>query len=107
SEGDPSIAPLPQARGGMGKAVFYNGEFYVLGGETLNGSGATPQDVYNRVDIYNPATNVWRLAPIMPTARHGIFPLLHAGRIYVAGGGVHSGGSSSTVLEAYNTDTPQ
>jgi N-acetylneuraminic acid mutarotase len=102
SDLDPSIAPLPQNRGGMGKAVYYNGEFYVMGGETLNGSAATPQDVYNRVDVYDPLANVWRQAPVLPTARHGIFPLLAAGRIYVAGGGVHSGNSQSTTLEVYN-----
>jgi hypothetical protein len=90
----------------MGKAVFYGGEFYVLGGETLNGSLATPADVYNRVDIYNPTTNSWRLGPIMPTARHGIFPLLQSGRIYVAGGGVHSGDSQSAVLEVFNIAAP-
>src|SRR5262249_38858637 len=99
SDLDPSIAPLPQNRGGTGKAVYYNGEFYVMGGETLNGSAATPQDVYNRVDVYDPLANVWRQAPVMPTARHGIFPLLAAWRIYIAGGGVHSGNSPSTRLE--------
>jgi len=101
SSSDPgsTIAPLPQARGGMGKAVYFNGEFYVIGGETQNGAGATANLVYNRVDVYNPVTNAWRLGAPMPTARHGIFPVQVAGRIYVAGGGVHNGNSSSTVLE--------
>jgi N-acetylneuraminic acid mutarotase len=98
------LAPLPQARGGMGKAVYYNGEFYVLGGETANGSLATPANVYNRVDIYNPQTNAWRLGPVLPTARHGIFPLLQSGRIYVAGGGVQSGNSQSVAVEVFNAD---
>ena len=31
-----TLAPLPQARGGMGKAVYFGGEFYVIGGETLD-----------------------------------------------------------------------
>lgn len=96
------IAPLPQARGGMGKAVYYNGEFYVLGGETLNGAGATANKVYDRVDIYNPTTNTWRLGTSMPTARHGIFPVVIGQRIYVAGGGIKSGYSNSTILEIYN-----
>jgi N-acetylneuraminic acid mutarotase len=96
------LAPLPVGRGGMGKAVFNNGEFYVIGGETLTGPGATADKTYNRVDIYNPATNTWRLGPAMPTARHGIFPLLHAGRIYVAGGGTKAGASRSAVLEILN-----
>jgi len=38
----------------------------------------------------------------MPTARHGIFPLLLAGRIVVPGGGVQAGFSSSAVLQTYN-----
>jgi len=40
----------------------------------------------------------------MPTARHGIFPLLRAGRIYLAGGGVHSANSQSTIFEVYEAD---
>ena len=32
-----SLVPLPQYRGGMGKAIWYQGEFYVMGGETFNG----------------------------------------------------------------------
>ena len=86
----------------MGKAVYYNGEFYVIGGETLNGTGATSNFVYNRVDIYNPTTNTWRLGSPMPTARHGIFPVLAGTKIYVAGGGVHSANSNSNILEILN-----
>ena len=85
----------------MGKAVHYAGEFYVIGGETLNGPGATPDNVYDRVDIYNPATNTWRLGAPMPTARHGIFPLLNANRIFVAGGGTQAGFSPSAINEIY------
>ena len=99
------LSPLPQARGGMGKAVFYNGEFYVIGGETQNGAGATAANVYDRVDIYNPQTNTWRAGPTMPTARHGIFPLESGGRIYVAGGGIQAGDSQSTVFEVYTACT--
>jgi N-acetylneuraminic acid mutarotase len=94
-----TLRPLTQARGGTGKAVYYKGEFYIVGGETFDGPGATPNRVYNRVDVYSPATNTWRLGPPMPTARHGIFPLLNAGRVYVAGGGTRAGASTSAVLE--------
>jgi N-acetylneuraminic acid mutarotase len=95
------LAPLPQARGGMGKAVFFAGELYVIGGETQNGAGATNRNVYNRVDIYNPQTNSWRLGTPMPTARHGIFPVLTGNRITVAGGGVQAGFSASSAVETY------
>jgi len=97
-----TLRPLPQARGGTGKALFYRGNFFVFGGETLTGAGATLQHVYDRVDVYNPLANTWRLAAPMPTARHGVFPLLYAGRAYLPGGGIRSGNSSSAVLEVLN-----
>jgi hypothetical protein len=40
----------------------------------------------------------------MPTARHGIFPLLHGWRIFVAGGGTSAGHSGSNLLEIYIPD---
>lgn len=98
-----TLAPLPQARGGMGKAVYYNGNFYVMGGETASGAGATVNHVYNRVDIYNVASNTWSLGTPMPTARHGIFPVLDGNRIYVADGGTQSSVSISWLLEIYIT----
>jgi N-acetylneuraminic acid mutarotase len=106
SSDDSILAPLPQRRGGMGKAVFLGGEFYVIGGETLTGAGANPDKVYNRVDVYDPGTNAWRLDAPMPTARHGIFPLAHGGKIYVAAGGVHFGGSQSKVTEVFTPQAP-
>jgi len=96
------LAPLPQARGGTGKAVFHSGEFYIMGGETKDGAGATASRVYDRVDVYDPVLNRWRRGTAMPTARHGIFPLPIAGRIVVVGGGTQAGFSSSNVLETYN-----
>ena len=57
--GSSAPLPLPQARGGMGKAVFDGGEFWVFGGETLDGPGATGKGVYDRVDIYDPAANAY------------------------------------------------
>jgi glucose/arabinose dehydrogenase/N-acetylneuraminic acid mutarotase len=102
SSSDPgsTLAPLPQKRGGMGKAAFLGGEFYVIGGETVpSGTGQVAGNVYNRVDVYNPASNSWRLDSVLPTARHGIFPLAYDGKIFVAGGGIIAGHSQSGVLE--------
>ena len=97
--GSSSPARLPQARGGMGKAVFDGKEFWVFGGETLNGAGANRRGVYDRVDIYDPVANHWRSGPAMPTARHGIFPLKVGDRIFVIGGGTKAMTSSSTIAE--------
>ena len=101
-----TIPPLPQARGGMGKAAYYGNEFYVMGGETTKyGTGQVAGDVYNRVDVYNPFSQTWRLEAPMPTARHGIFPVVGAGKILVAGGGTHSSISSSKVFEVFSTSS--
>jgi N-acetylneuraminic acid mutarotase len=94
-----TLTPLPEPRSGMGKAAYVNGEFYVFGGEAFN---HPPLGTFDRVDIYSALTNTWRPGTAMPTARHGIFPIAHAERIYVAGGGVQVGVSSSTILEVYN-----
>lgn len=105
-QGGSNIPPLPQPRGGMGKAAWYNSEFYVIGGETTNaGTGQVSGNVYNRVDVYNPATMTWRLDTPIPTARHGIFPVVANGEILVAAGGVHSGHSSSKVFQIFSTSS--
>jgi N-acetylneuraminic acid mutarotase len=93
--------PLPQARGGMGKAVYLSGRFYVLGGETRDGPGATAERVYARVDIYDPTRRVWSRGRDMPVPRHGIFPVEIAGRIFLAGGGTRAGRSGSVAFDYY------
>jgi N-acetylneuraminic acid mutarotase len=96
-----TIAPLPQARGAMGRACYYNGNFYVMGGETVSGAGATASDVYNRVDVYNVASNIWSLGTPMPTAKHSISGALRGDRVYVPGGGLVVGVSYSTLFDIY------
>lgn len=96
-----TIPPLPIGRGGMGRAVFYKGEFYVFGGETFNGPGATAGNVYDRVDVYDPVTQSWRLEAPIPTPRHGLSPVIWQGRVYLAGGGVVAGFSNSDVFESF------
>lgn len=100
SDGAPgSPPPMPQRRGGMGKAVFVDGEFWVIGGETLDEPSAMPAGTYRRVDIFDPRTNAWRAGPPLQHARHGIFPVLDDGRILVVGGGLAAGRGGSTVFE--------
>ncbi|MDB6056818.1 MAG: Kelch repeat-containing protein [Verrucomicrobiales bacterium] len=94
------IAPMPIGRSGVAKAPYYNGEFYLIGGETLTSPGAT-NGVFSRVDIYNPGLNTWRAGTPMPTARYAISPLLASGRIYVVSGSTHSGYGTSTIFEYY------
>ena len=89
-----SLAPMPLGRGGTGKAVYYKGEMYVFGGEDTVSALAD-------VQVYSPQNNTWRAESPLPTPRHGIFPVLFQSRIYVAGGGVVAGFSSSNLLEIF------
>ncbi|GJM20401.1 MAG: hypothetical protein DHS20C15_03160 [Planctomycetota bacterium] len=95
------LQPLPIGRGGMGKAIYYQGEFYIFGGETLTGPGAIAGNVYDRVDVYNPETHTWRTETSMPTGRHGHFPVLFESKIYVLTGGLMAGHAHSTVAEMF------
>ncbi|GJM20403.1 MAG: hypothetical protein DHS20C15_03180 [Planctomycetota bacterium] len=96
------LRPLPQFRGGLGKAIYRQGEFWVMGGETLSGPGATPLKVYGHVDVYDPELGIWRSAAPMLTPRHGIHPVrMNDDSILVPGGGTQAGGSQSTVVERW------
>ena len=96
-----TLTPLPEARGGMGKAIWLRGEFYVFGGETDTDPDAGPDDVYDRVDVYRPTTNAWRSERSMPNPRHGIFPVLYQGHIFLAGGGAQAGNSQSVLFDTF------
>lgn len=88
------IKPLPTARGGMGKAVFLNGEFYILGGEGKKSELTTSKGTFAQIEIYNPSTNTWRSGPPMAVPKHGVFPVEYKGNIYLAGG---SDGAGNTL----------
>ena len=87
------FATLPIGRGGTVKAPYVNGEFYLIGGETLTAPIA-------RVDVYRPSTNTIRRIADMPTPRHGIYPVFANNAIHVPGGGVVAGYSNSRVFES-------
>ena len=96
-----TLLPLPEARGGMGKAIWLRGEFYVFGGETQDDPDGGANGVYDRVDVYRPATNTWRLEADMPNPRHGIFPVLYQGHVFLAGGGTQAANSQSTLFDTF------
>jgi hypothetical protein len=37
----------------------------------------------------------------MPNARHGIFPVLYQGHVFLAGGGTHAGNHQTTIFDTY------
>ncbi|MAB79413.1 MAG: hypothetical protein CMJ89_08670, partial [Planctomycetes bacterium] len=95
------LAPIPEARGGIGKAIYLRGEFYVFGGETLNDPDANPDNVYDRVDVYDPLTNTWRVEQPLLNPRHGIYPVLFQGHMFLPGGGTTAGFALSTICDTF------
>jgi N-acetylneuraminic acid mutarotase len=79
---------LPQPNN-HGMAAAVNGKIYLLGGQTTNDQqGATAVDMVYELD---PALGSWVEKARMPTARSGGVAVVHAGKIYVAGGRVPRG----------------
>ena len=93
---DPAApAPMPEARTDLGRAVYANGEFWVIGG----GTTATGDSASARIDIFDPVANRWRRGPDLSVPRRGAFPLLVGRRIYIVGGRTPGGGPRSNELE--------
>jgi N-acetylneuraminic acid mutarotase/glucose/arabinose dehydrogenase len=86
-------------RSGTGKAAVLNDELYVIGGEV----GGPFSGAWDTVEVYNPTTNTWRTSDSMPTARHGIYPLVHGTDIHVIAGGPQEGFGVSNIHEVFDT----
>ena len=94
---DGAYPALPEARAGAGKAVYFQGQFFIVGGETASGLDANGTD---RVDLFHPITLTWSVGPSLKTGRQGSFPVVAGSRILVAGGRETRETSAST-LEVY------
>ncbi|MCB0358528.1 MAG: IPT/TIG domain-containing protein, partial [Bdellovibrionales bacterium] len=98
-----TIPPLPLPRSGMGKAAFYRGEFYIIGGETTSaGTGQVAGNVYDRVDVFDPQTQTFRPEAVMTTGKHGVFPVVYNDGIFVAGGGIQAEYSGSDTADEFS-----
>lgn len=76
------LAPLPDARSGLGGA-FMGGLLYVVGGRKNNPTGVLDT---NRVDCYNPICNTWRTCPGMMVERSRLGVASLDGYLYAVGG---------------------
>jgi N-acetylneuraminic acid mutarotase len=98
---DGDYPALPEPRGGAGKAVFFQGQFFVIGGETDDDTDGRSKRVYDRVDVFDPRTRTWSLGPSLNVARQGSFPVVAGNRIFVAGGGLEPVLAPTNSLEVY------
>lgn len=77
-------APLPLARGGLG-AASWNNKIYAAGGRSGGSYGGGT--IYNRLDVYDAATNVWTTrAPMPQPASDNYATVAFQGKVYVFGG---------------------
>jgi N-acetylneuraminic acid mutarotase len=80
--------PLPQPNN-HGMAAGVNGKIYMIGGQTTDDQNGLT--AVNTVYELDPAVGTWVAKAPMPTARSGGVAVVHAGKIYVAGGRVPRG----------------
>jgi N-acetylneuraminic acid mutarotase len=90
-----SKAGMPQPRFSLAAAE--------AGGKVYTFGGAAPAQVFNRTDVFDPATNTWSPLAAMPAAREGIAAATLGGRIYVAGG--NAGGSAHATVDVFDPST--
>lgn len=116
-----SCTDLPYPTGGTGACVSATGGFWIFGGELnaaqfgafgaeLDGTkdSGSNQGVLPVASFYDSAAGTWSRKANMPIAKKGFQPAVHDGYVYIAGGGIKSGGSgSATAHRAKLTDLLQ
>jgi len=101
----PLDTPMPVAREGAQAVTLPDGRIAVLGGGTdcALSSLCSRGTVYDRVDVYNPATHAWaRLAPML-SPRYRFAAVARAGHIYAIGGS--NGTTALATIESYDAAT--
>ena len=102
---------LPYPAGGTGKCINSQGGFWIFGGElnqeqfdTYGDMVAGDENPNNRggvlgaVSFFDRSTGAWTRHADMTIEKHGILPVEYQGFVYIAGGGIDSGGSSSATM---------
>ena len=81
-----SLAPLPQAQGGLAVAVLHD-QLLVFGGEYFTDGGG----VYRQVWRYHADSNSWQQWGDMPLPRHGLGAVTLNNSLYIIGGATEVG----------------
>jgi N-acetylneuraminic acid mutarotase len=84
---------------GAGGAI--QGKFYVSGGEEL--LPGNPVTFSDKLDVYDPATDMWTSLSPMPTARHNVAGAVLSDRLYILGGDDNF--TVFSLVEAYDPTT--
>lgn len=98
------VASMDVRRDNLGSAAL-DGKLYVFGGRTRNADGTTPDDTLTAVEMYDPATNMWKARASMPTGRRAMVVGTLDGRAQVMGGERTSTGGAFPANEEYDPAT--
>ncbi|MEM7706409.1 MAG: kelch repeat-containing protein [Pseudomonadota bacterium] len=97
-----TLSSMPTARA-VGAAAVVNDLVYVAGGAA---TGNTASQVFDALEIYDPASDTWTSAPAMPTARASLAASAIGERIFYVGGGTAGVLASDTPAnEMFDTQT--
>lgn len=105
---------LPYPTGGVGNCVNSSGGLWVFGGELndkqfagygrrVGGKKGGAGGTLSAVSFASKGK--WLARKRMPVAKHGIFPVVWGGHVYVAGGGVKAANSSSKTMHRARLST--
>jgi N-acetylneuraminic acid mutarotase len=89
---------MPSARRSLSTCAL-DGKIYAFGGYV---PGATGHPGVATLEVYDPATDIWKRKPDMPTERFGLRTSVVGGKIYVIGGMEKWVGSASGTLWEYD-----
>jgi len=99
-----TAAPLPEPQagprgaGGLAAAAL-NGRVYAFGGEWFDSTGG---GVYTQVWAYDPQSDAWSQAGVMPTPRHGLGAVTLDDAIWTIAGAARAGGNeTSAAVEVF------
>lgn len=89
--------PMPTGRRAMSVGVI-DGKVVVAAGENNPNS---PSGVFDQNEEYDPVSNSWRALSKVPTPKHGAASATIGGKMYIVGGGITSGSSFTSSMEAF------
>jgi N-acetylneuraminic acid mutarotase len=91
-------APMLAPRAGVASIVA-NGCLYVIGGE---GNDADPRGIFDRNELYDPASDSWRSLAPLPMPIHGLTGGAYLdGWLHIPGGATHRGVSGADVTVSH------
>ena len=88
-----TLAPMPQAQGGLAAASI-DGKLYAFGGEFFDNGGG----VYAQGWVYDPSRDIWTALLDMPHPRHGLGAVAIGPHIYAIGGALKASGVDTSPL---------